>query len=92
MRKFLLHLGAMLMLCLLVGSTFGASSYQVVRPDPQTLATASKWLSMVDTGNYTQAYAMLPARIKSAGDAIEKQWIGYQRAKRRPLGIVPQIR
>jgi L-cystine uptake protein TcyP (sodium:dicarboxylate symporter family) len=70
MRKFLLHLGAVIMLCLVVGSIFGASSYQVVRPDPQALATASKWLSMVDIGNYTQAYAMLPTRIKSAGDVI----------------------
>jgi hypothetical protein len=50
-----------------VGSAFGASSYQVVRPDPQALATATKWLSMVDTGNYTQAYTMLPTRGEILG-------------------------
>jgi hypothetical protein len=85
-RTSLLHLGATIALSF-VGSIFGASSYQVVRPDPQALATASRWLSMVDTGNYTQAYMMLPARIKSGGDTIEKQWVGYQHAKRRPLGL-----
>jgi hypothetical protein len=57
----------------------------VVQPDPQALATAGKWLSVVDAGNYAQAYAMLAARVRSGGDAIEKQWIGSQRLRRTPL-------
>jgi hypothetical protein len=82
----LLHFGAMIAL-LLVDSAFGAqSSYPVVQPDPQALAAASKWLSVVDAGNYAEAYAMLPARERSGGDAIEKQWVGSQRLRRTPLG------
>jgi hypothetical protein len=71
----------------LVGSAFGASSsYPVVKPDPQAVAVASKWLSVFDAGNYAQAYAMFPPRVRSAGDAVEKQWVGSQRARRTPLG------
>jgi len=58
----------------------------VVRPDPQALSAASKWLSVVDAGNYAQAYEMLPARIRAGGDALEKQWVGSYRARRTPLG------
>jgi hypothetical protein len=38
----------------------------------------------VDAGNYSEAYAMLAARVRSVGDAVEKQWVGSQRAKRTP--------
>jgi hypothetical protein len=86
MKTSLLNFAAIITLSL-VGSAFGASSsYPVVKPDPQAVAVANKWLSVFDAGNYAQAYAMLPARIRSAGDAVEKQWVGYQRAKRTPLG------
>jgi hypothetical protein len=86
MRISLLCFGAMMAL-FLVGSALCASSpYTVVKPDPQAVAVASKWLSVVDAGNYAEAFTMFPARIRSAGDAIEKQWVGYQRAKRTPLG------
>lgn len=50
------------------------------------MAVANKWLSVFDSGNYAEAYAMFPARVRSAGDAVEKQWVGSQRAKRTPLG------
>ena len=69
-----------------VGSAFGASSYSVVAPDRQAVATAAKWLSVVDAGNYAEAFAMFPARTRSGGDAVEKYWVGYLRAKRAPLG------
>ena len=86
MKPSLLNFAAIITLSL-VGSAFGASSsYPVVKPDPQAVAVANKWLSVFDAGNYAQAYAMLPARISSAGDAVEKQWVGSQRAKRTPLG------
>jgi hypothetical protein len=69
----------------LVGSAFGASSsYPVVQPDPQALAVASKWLSVVDAGNYAESYAMLAPRIRSGG--FEKNWVGHLRVKRAPLG------
>jgi hypothetical protein len=29
---------------------------------------------------------MLPPRIKRGGDAMEKQWVGFLRARRSPLG------
>ena len=85
MRTFLLNFAAMITLWV-VGSTFGASSYSVVAPDRQAVATAAKWLSVVDAGNYAEAFAMFPARIRSGGDAVEKYWVGYLRAKRAPLG------
>jgi hypothetical protein len=86
MRAFLVCFAAMMALSL-VGSALGESSqYPVVKPDPQAVAVVTKWLSVVDAGNYAQAFAMLPARVRSGGDAIEKQWVGYQRTKRTPLG------
>jgi Protein of unknown function (DUF4019) len=70
-----------------VGSALCASSpYTVVAPDRQAVAAANKWLSVMDASNYAQAYAMFPARIRSGGDAIEKQCIGYWRTRRTPLG------
>lgn len=72
----------------LVGSAFGAESYPAVQPDPQVLAAASKWLSVVDAGNYAQAFAMFPARLRAAGDTAEKQWLAFFRGKRAPLGRV----
>ena len=85
MRTLLPYFGATIALSL-VGSAFGATSYQVVRPDPQALSAASKWLSAVDAGNYAQSYEMFPARIKSGGEAMEKNWIAYLRSRRAPLG------
>jgi hypothetical protein len=85
MRAFLVCFAAIVALSL-VGSAFGASSYSVVAPDRQAVATAAKWLSVVDAGNYTEAFEMFPARIRSGGDAVEKYWVGYLRAKRAPLG------
>ena len=86
MRAFLVCFAAMMALSL-VGNAFGASSsYPKVKPDPQAVAVANKWLSVFDAGNYSEAYAMFPARVRSAGDAVEKQWVGSQRAKKTPLG------
>ena len=86
MKTSLLNFAAIITLSL-VGNAFGASpSYPKVKPDPQAVAVANKWLSVFDAGNYAQAYAMFPARVRSAGDAVEKQWVGSQRAKRTPLG------
>ena len=86
MKTSLLNFAAIIPL-LFVGSAFGASSScPKVKPDPQAVAVANKWLSVFDAGNYSEAYAMLPARVRSAGDAVEKQWVGHQRASRTPLG------
>ncbi len=86
MRISLLCFGAMMPL-FLVGSALCASSpYTVVKPDPQAVAVATKWLSVVDAGNYAEAFATFPARIRSGGDAVQKYWVGYLRAKRAPLG------
>ncbi len=73
----------------LSGPVFAAQSpYQPVQPDPQAVATASKWLSVVDAGNYAESFAMFPARIRSGGDAFEKHWVSFLRMKRAPLGHV----
>src|SRR5262249_48872054 len=69
-----------------IGSAFGAQSKYLpaVQPDSQALAVASKWLSVVDGGNYAESYAMFPPRIRAG--ALEKYWVGYLRTKRAPLG------
>ena len=86
MKSSLLNFAAIVALSL-VGNAFGgSSSYPKVKPDPQAVAVANKWLLVFDAGNYAEAYAMFPARLRSAGDAVEKQWVGSQRAKRTPLG------
>jgi hypothetical protein len=54
----LFHFGTMIALWL-SGPVFAAQSpYQPVQPDPQAVATASKWLSVVDAGNYAESFAM----------------------------------
>jgi hypothetical protein len=88
MRIFFLNFTATIALAF-VGNVLGASSsYQVIKPDPEAVATANKWLSVVDAGSYAESYAMFPKRVRSGGDANEKNWIGYLRAKRAPLGRV----
>ena len=86
MKTSLLNFAAIITLSL-VANAFGASSsYPKVKPDPEAVAVANKWLLVFDAGNYSEAYAMFPVRVRSAGDAVEKQWVGSQRAKRTPLG------
>ncbi len=86
MRISLVCFGALMALFLVGNALCASSPYTVVAPDRQAVATANKWLSVMDAGNYAQAYAMFPARIRSGGDAIEKQSIGIWRARRTPLG------
>ena len=61
-------------------------------PTRRPLATARKWLSVVDAGNYAEAFAMLPARhpIRVVTPS-EKHWVGYQRAAEETAGnsVVP---
>jgi hypothetical protein len=86
MRTSLRRFGAGIALSL-IGNAFCASSqYQAVNPDPEAVTVATKFLSVVDTGNYTETFAMFPARIRSGGDAFEKNWVSYLNVKRAPLG------
>jgi hypothetical protein len=86
MRTSLRRFGAGIALSL-VGNAFCASSqYQVVKPDLEAVTVATKFLSVVDAGNYTETFAMFPARIRSGGDAFEKNWVSYLNVKRAPLG------
>ena len=86
MRISLVCLGALMALFVVGNALCASSPYTVVAPDRQAVARANKWFSVMDAGNYAQAYAMFPARIRSGGDAIEKQCIGTWRARRTPLG------
>jgi len=73
----------------LLGNAFCASSqYQVVKPDPVAVTVATKFLSVVDAGNYRDTFAMFPSRIRSGGDAFDKIWVSYLNVKRAPLGRV----
>jgi Protein of unknown function (DUF4019) len=88
MRIFFLNFTATIALAFVGNVLSASSSYQVIKPDPQAVATANKWLSVVDAGSYAESYTMFPKRVRSGGDANEKNWIGYLRAKRAPLGRV----
>jgi hypothetical protein len=56
------------------------------RTGPPGRRDGGQMASVVDAGNYAGAFAMFPARIRSGGDAVEKYWVDYLRAKRAPLG------
>src|ERR1700736_193846 len=65
--------------------TFKANE-KVVKPDPEAVAAANRWIAKVDTGNYRDSWDALPPRIKNGGAAMEEQWVGYLKARRAPLG------
>lgn len=88
MKRFLRCFRAIAALSFVASAPAASSQYQVVRPDPDAVAVAAKWLSVVDAGNYAAAFAMFPARIRPGGDALEKYWLSYLKAKRAPLGRV----
>src|SRR6202140_4404782 len=88
MKISLVHVTAIITL-LGVASGPSATSptpFPVVKPEPQAVAAATKWLAVVDAGNYSDAYDMYPARITRSGDAMKKEWVGFLRARRSPLG------
>jgi hypothetical protein len=88
MKISLMHFTAIVTL-LWVASAPAATSptpFPVVKPDPQAVAAASKWLAVVDAGNYSDAYDMYPVRITRSGDTMKKEWVGILRARRSPLG------
>ena len=86
MRTFLRCFAVTIALFLVRSGHCASSSYTAVRPDPQAVAVASNWLSVIDAANYAHAFAMLPARIRSGGDTGENQWISHWRTRRTPLG------
>jgi hypothetical protein len=86
MRISLLGFGAIMALFLVDSALCASSQYQVVKPNPEAVTVAAKFLSVVDAGYYTETFAMFPARIRSGGDAFEKNWVSYLNVKRAPLG------
>ena len=83
MRTSLRWFSAIIALSLVGSALCALSPYQVVKPDPQAVAVATKFLSEVDAGNYTETFAMFPARIRSGGDAFEKNWVSSRGVGRR---------
>ena len=85
MKISLVHFAAIVTL-FGIGSGAAATSptpFPVVKPDPQAVAAAAKWLAVVDAGNYSDSYDMLPPRIKRAGDT---EWLSFLRSRRSALG------
>ena|SRR5207302_145583 len=62
-----------------------ASGMQAISADDQVAReTAQRWLKLLDSGNYKQAYAALvPRRQATLG---EDNVVGFARARRMPLG------
>ena len=83
MRTSVPHLDAMIALSF-AGSAFGACSYPAVQPDPRALATATKWLSMVDADDYAQAFPVLSALIRSDRGAVEQIGLVISAKRARP--------
>jgi hypothetical protein len=54
--------------------------------EKETRAAALEWLALVDAGNYTEAYAMEPARLRAA--TTEEQFIRSMEGRRVPFGRV----
>jgi hypothetical protein len=88
MKISLLHFTAIVTLLGVVSGAAAKSPtpFPAVKPDPQAVAAATKWLAVVDAGNYSDGYDMFPPRITRSGDAMKNQWVGFLRARRSPLG------
>ena len=54
--------------------------------EKETRAAALEWLALVDAGNYAEAYAMEPARLRAA--TTEEQFIRSMEGRRAPFGRV----
>lgn len=54
--------------------------------EKETRAAALEWLALVDAGNYREAYAMEPARLRAA--TTEEQFIRSMQGRRVPFGTV----
>jgi Protein of unknown function (DUF4019) len=54
--------------------------------EKETRAAALEWLALVDAGNYAEAYAMEPARLRAA--TTEEQFIRSMEGRRVPFGRV----
>lgn len=54
--------------------------------EKETRAAALEWLALVDAGNYPEAYAKEPARLRAA--TTEEQFIRSMEGRRVPFGRV----
>ena len=54
--------------------------------EKETRAAALEWLALVDAGNYAEAYAMEPARLRAA--TTGEQFIRSMEGRRAPFGRV----
>jgi hypothetical protein len=57
-----------------------------VTPDAEALTAATRWLAIVDAGNYKTARNMMAARVRRAGESVDERWLEWARGKRAPLG------
>jgi hypothetical protein len=80
-------------LCLLVLFQGCAIQHSVSRSiaekrarEKEVRAAALEWLALVDAGDYAPAYAMEPARLRTA--ATEEQFIRSMEGRRAPFGRV----
>jgi hypothetical protein len=61
---------------------------QIVKPDPDAVAVANAWLAILDSGNYTKSFELMPPRIRASGAVGEQEYLSFLRSRRRPLGNV----
>ena len=80
MKKKIVMLGA------LMASLAVPFAYAEEAPAPDAATTAQKWVGIVDSGDFVQAYNKSAAFVKTATDA--EHWVGAVIAKRNTLGEV----
>ncbi len=83
MNRILPVITVLISLAVIGCETMSTSSHDV-KPDPDAVAIANKWLSIVDAGNYAGAYQRMAIRVRTA--ELEQQHITFLRAHRAPLG------
>lgn len=63
-----------------------AGEVQFVKPDPQAMAEADRFLALLDTGKFKDARKLMAKRVRSGGEPSDTRQVSYWTARRSPLG------
>ncbi len=70
---------------LIAASFFGSTVVEAISPSDQAARDeAVRWLALLDSGAFKQAYQQQPPRVHAYGH--EDEWLSWMRARRAPLG------
>jgi hypothetical protein len=69
-------------------STANALPDKVVKPEPQAVAKAAQFLTLMDRGEYARGFEILPARVRAGGSIVKQNWIATFKGHRASFGRV----